>query len=214
MGPVRLGSGGSGAMALRHLMITAAMAVVVLWTGQALADDSSAPGADDGTNLVIGGGFQAPADDTSTWTNLQHFFSETTLSIGATPLAGDEPNDTDSGYNAYARIGIRGFSVGGHFSRWSESPSAQDDQRSFGFGASYNLDSWTVGIDYTRGNYDEVFLDVGNGDDADVIAFTSSYALRPGVKINGLVEYSEEVPAQDSAADGALTVGIGTLISF
>ena len=214
MGPVRLGSGGSGAMTLRHLMITAAMAVAVLWAGQTLADDLPAPVTSDGGNLVIGGGFQAPEDDVSTWTDLRNLFSETTLTIGATPLADDESDDIDPGYNAYAQIGIRGFSVGGHFSRWSESPAAQSEQRSFGFGASYNLDSWTVGIDYTRGNYDEVFLDVGSGDDADVVAFTSSYALRPGVKINGLVEYSDEVPAQDSPADGALTVGIGTLISF
>ena len=76
------------------------------------------------------------------------------------------------------------------------------------------MNSWTVGIDWSRGNYDEGFLDIGTGDSSDVIAFTSSYALRPGVKISGLLEYSEDQPAPDRASAGAFTVGIGTLINF
>jgi predicted porin len=104
--------------------------------------------------------------------------------------------------------------VGGRFARWGATAFSDADQQSYGIGASYRVNSWTVGVDWSRGNYDEVFLDVGSGEDSDVIAFTSSYALRPNVKVSGLLEYSEDQPAQDSAAPGAFTVGIGTLINF
>ncbi|MGH6927358.1 MAG: porin, partial [Dongiaceae bacterium] len=119
-----------------------------------------------------------------------------------------------AGYNAFAQIDLAGFTIGSRFARWAEPTFFGEENESFGFGASYTLESWTVGVDWSRGDYDEAFLDVNSGETSDVIAFTSSYDLRPGVRINGLLEYSEEEPAPSGAADGALTVGIGTLINF
>ena len=46
-------------MALRHGIITAALVLTVLSTGQALADDSVAP---DTGGFVVGDAGQAPAD--------------------------------------------------------------------------------------------------------------------------------------------------------
>jgi hypothetical protein len=206
-------------MALRHGIITAALILTVLSTGRAMADDSAPPVGTIG-DFVVGGAAQSSADatandDGSLWMDLRQLFSDTTVSIGATPvdnslsLADDEP-----GYNAYANVNVAGFTVGGRFARWGETAFSETDRQSFGVGASYNLRSWTVGIDWSRGNYDEGFLDVDTGDSGDVIAFTSSYALRPGVKVSGLLEYSEDQPAQDRSSAGALTVGIGTLINF
>jgi predicted porin len=192
-------------MALRHGIITAALVLTVLWTGQALADDS----------LPVGAADQAPAtDDYSLWTDLRTLFSDATVSVGATPRTDECTLTADQGYNACAHIDLDGFTVGGRFARWGATAFSDADQQSYGIGASYRLNSWTVGIDWSRGNYDEVFLDVDSGDDSDVIAFTSSYALRPNVKVSGLLEYSEDEPAQDSATPGAFTVGIGTLINF
>jgi len=207
-------------MALRHRIMTAALALAVLGTGQALADDSGAPAATDNGGLVFSGAGPAPAADAtagdggSLWMDLRSLFSDATVSIGATPTDNVRTLDADPGYNAYAQIDIAGFTVGGRFVRWGEPAFANANNESFGFGASYNLEPWTVGIDWSRGNYDEIFLDVGGADTGDVVAFTSSYALRPGVKINGLVEYSEDQPAQDRSTAGAFTVGIGTLINF
>ena len=199
---------------MRHGIITAALLLTVLSAGQALADDSVAPASDDRGGYVIGDADQAPAaGDYSFLTDLRALFSDATVSVGTEPLATDRALTADPGYNAFAHINIDGFTVGGRFARWGETAFSDADKQAVGLGASYSLKSWTVGIDWSRGNYDEVFLDAGNGS-GDVVAFTSSYALRPGVKINGLLEYSEDQPVQDHAAPGAFTVGIGTLINF
>jgi len=202
---------------LRHGIITAACALAVFLTGQALADDSGTPSA--GGFLI---GSQTPlADDTagssgSLWLDLRQLFSDATVSIGSAPRSDSQAIGGDPGYNTYANINVDGFTVGGRFARWSGVGFSESDRQSFGVGASYSLKSWTVGIDWSRGNYDEKFLDVDTDDNSDVIAFTSSYALRPGVKINGLLEYNDSQPAEQrsSAGSGAFTVGIGTLINF
>lgn len=205
-------------MALRLGVITAAFALAVLGAGQALADDSATPAAGGNNDVVFGSASLAPTDgsagdDGSLWMDLRNLFSDTTASIGTTPADNGHPFDADPGYNAYANVNIGGFTVGGRFARWGETAFSEADKQSVGVGASYSLKSWTVGIDWSRGNYDEVFLDAGSGS-GDVVAFTSSYALRPGVKINGLLEYSEDQPVQERSTAGALTVGIGTLINF
>lgn len=190
----------------------------VLAGGPAFAGDP-APG--DGTVLILGGGTQAPSADemeatgTPLWTDLHQLFSDTVFTFGAMPMNADAPADIDPGYNAYAQIGIAGFTIGSRFARWGESTAPEIENQSFGVGASYSLDAWTVGIDWSRGDYDEIFLDVGSGEAGDVIAFTSSYDLRPGVQINGLVEYSDEEPAPSGgSSESAFTIGIGTLINF
>jgi predicted porin len=194
---------------LRLGIITAALVLTVLSTAQALADDS--------VPTDTGGfvGVQAPVtDDYSLWTDLRALFSDATVSVDTAPRANEYALTADPGYTAHAHIDFDGFTVGGRFARWGATAFSDADQQSYGIGASYRLNSWTVGIDWSRGDYDEVFLDVGSGEDSDVIAFTSSYALRPNVKVSGLLEYSEDQPVQDSAAPGAFTVGIGTLINF
>lgn len=199
-------------MALRLGTITAVLALAAFAAGQALADESETPGflAADRAPVAADG-----ADsDSSLWLDLRQLFSDTTVSIGSTPVPNRQPLATDPGYNAYANVNIDGFTVSGRFARWGQTEFSDADQQSFGVGASYTLQSWTIGIDWSRGNYDELFLDVDSGDVSDVVAFTSSYALTPGVKINGLLEYSDDQPVQDRSVPGAFTVGIGTLINF
>jgi predicted porin len=205
-------------MTLRHSIGITAAVLAVLATGPAVADDPAAPSADGAPVLLIGGAAEAPAGDDyepSLWTDLRQFFSDSTFTLGALPRdEGATGAETDAGYNAFAEIDLSGLTVGSRFAQWSEPTFFGEENRSFGVGASYTQESWTVGIDWSRGDYDEAFLDVNSGETSDVIAFTSSYDLRPGVQINGLLEYSEEEPAPSGPADGALTVGIGTLINF
>jgi hypothetical protein len=194
-----------------------AVMAFVLGGARAMADDA-APATN--PDIVYGVGGPALADDedgASLWSGLRGILSETTLSVGAEPIGGGETEGADAAdaaYNARADIGLKGFTIGGRFTQWGEPAPGVEAERSYGVGASYNLDSLTVGIDWARGDYDEVFLDVGTGDSGDVIAFTSSYALRPGVRVNGLLEYSEQQPEAAGSDEGSITVGIGTLISF
>jgi hypothetical protein len=195
-------------MALRNSIGITAAILAVLTAGPALADDPVQPGADRPMLLIGGAG-----DEPSLWTDLRQFFSDSTVTFGTVPLD-DGAGDADVGYNAYARIDLSGFSLGSNFAQWSEPTFFGAEKRSFGFGAAYGQESWSVGIDWSRGDYDEAFLDIESGESSDVIAFTSSYDLRPGVEINGLLEYSEQEPSPNGSDDGALTVGIGTLIHF
>jgi predicted porin len=194
--------------------ITAAV-LAVLAAGPALADDPAAPGADTGPVLLLGGAVEPTAgDEPSLWTDLRHLLSDTTFSFGAKPIDQDAAANTETGYSTYAHIDLSGFSIGSHFAQWAEPTFSGEENQSFGLGASYSLDSWSVGVDWSRGDYNEPFLDVTSGESSDVIAFTSSYDLRPGVQLNGLLEYSDEEAAPNGTTDGALTVGIGTLINF
>lgn len=204
-----------GTTALRLSIGIAAAFVAVLAAVPALADDPAA-NPDAAPVLLIGGATEPLPDDgqePSLWTDLRQLLSDTTFTISAMPR-NEDAAAPDNGYNAYAQIDLAGFTLGSHFTQWVDPSVVGEEDQSFGFGASYRLESWTVGVDWARGDYDEAFIDVDSGNDGDVIAFTSSYDLRPGVQINGLLEYSEEQPAPTGTADGALTVGIGTLINF
>lgn len=193
---------------------------MVLASAQANAGESVQPGtiSNGGIVYVIGGAALPHADGaesgTSVWTDLRRFLSDATLTFGAAPLTGDLGAPSQDGYNAYADIELGGFRIGGHVSQWTGSVLDSETDQSFGFGASYSLESLTFGIDWSRGNHEGQFLDLGGDDAGDVIAFTSSYALRPGVRVNGLLEYSEQKPAEAGPDQGSFTVGIGTLISF
>jgi hypothetical protein len=120
------------------------------------------------------------------------------------------------GYQAFAQIGIAGFSIGGGYAmQYDETVDASDPSRhTYSVGASYALNNWTFGLDWARGDYDEVFLDVGDTNSDDTFAFTTSYALRPGIRINGLLEYSDTQASGNDSEAGALAIGIGTLIKF
>src|SRR5262244_228703 len=176
------------AMALGIRILTAAAVLAVFSAGQALADDSLSTTPPDTGGFVVGGSTaqaldEPPKDENSLWMDLRTLFSDATVSIGATPLDKVQPLDADPGYNAYAQIDIGGFTVGGRFARWGDPSFGATTRQSFGFGASYRLRSWTLGVDFSRGDYNEAFLNVDSDDTSDVIAFTSSYALRPGVNI-------------------------------
>lgn len=198
----------------------AALTVLVLASAGAMADESVQSGtiSDGGIVYVIGGAARPPADDaesgTPVWTDLRQLLSDATITFGAAPLAGDLGGSAEDGYNAYADVELEGFRIGGRFSQWTDLGDSGQTSQSFGFGASYRLESLTVGVDWSRGNFDEQFLDIGGDDAGDVIAFTSSYALSPGVRVNGLLEYSEQKPAEPGPDENAFTVGIGTLINF
>jgi hypothetical protein len=208
---------------VRHGFLIGAFALALAAAAlPALADDASSPAPAPGSGpvLVIGGPDSpaAVADENSTgggesWLlGVGRYLSQTRFTFGATP--GEPLGGPGSAANTYAEVGLGGFSLGGRFTRWQDTDPQHPDDRSYGLGASYSLDSWTLGIDWTHGNYDESFLDIGDRNDADVYAFTTSYSLRPGVRINGLLEYSDSKSGQAGADSGSLAVGIGTLINF
>jgi outer membrane protein OmpU len=162
-----------------------------------------------GINLVVGGG--------GTWS----FDRENNLA--------DERRD----YNAYAQVGFAGFTIGGAFGYRQNRGGDGSDDLVYGAGVTYNWDAWTVGLGYTHGRYEigqagTVFV-VGGGvgttvaltsditDDSNIFSLTASYALGPGIQIDGVVEYYDYQGGGDQGRDSDFTgiaVGLGTLISF
>jgi len=162
-----------------------------------------------GINLVVGGG--------GTWS----FDRENSL------------NDERRDYNAYAQVGFSGFTVGGAFGYRQNRGSDGSDDLIYGAGVTYNWDAWTVGLGYTHATYEiaqptTVTTTVGTvvtttsfGDVVDysnIFSLTASYALGPGIQIDGVVEYYDYQAATEGGFPDrdytGFAFGLGTLISF
>jgi len=160
-----------------------------------------------GVNIVVGGG--------GTWS----FDRE------------NSPNDERNDYNAYAQVGFSGFTIGGAFGYRMNRGGDGSDDLIYSAGITYNWDAWTIGLGYSHGQYEigqdgTVFL-LGPGatvaltgdvtDYSNVFALTASYALGPGIQIDGVVEYddyqADDEQGRDSDYQG-ISFGLGTLISF
>jgi len=161
-----------------------------------------------GINLIAGGG--------GTW------------SFDRENSGTDERRD----YNAYAQVGFSGFTIGGAFGYRQNRGGDGSDDMIYGAGITYNWDAWTVGLGWTHGRYEmaqpgEIATGGGAGttvtltsdivDNYDVFALTASYALGPGIQVDGVLEYDnyDGNGEQGRAADySGFTVGLGTLINF
>ena len=88
----------------------------------------------------------------------------------------------------------------------------------YGVGATYNWDAWTVGLGWTRGDYEKAVGENGVGPFNavhDDIALTAAYALAPGITVDGLLEYSRYRSNDAAGPDSSgLGVGLGTAITF
>src|SRR4030095_11772450 len=86
-----------------------------------------------------------------------------------------------------------------------------------GAGVTYNWDAWTVGLGWTRGDYELVPSPTGGDFNAvhDDIVLTASYALGPGITVDGMLE-SSRYKSNDAAGPDyqGIGLGIGTAIAF
>jgi outer membrane protein OmpU len=130
------------------------------------------------------------------------------------------PNNVDPGQdsNAYAQVSYAGFTIGAAMEYRQNFGDTSADQLVFGAGVTYNWDLWTVGLGWTRGDYEKAVGANGVGPFNavhDDIALTASYALGPGISIDGLLEYSRYVSNDAAGPDyRGIGAGIGTAITF
>jgi len=160
-----------------------------------------------GVNLVLGGG--------GTW------------SFDRENSGADERRD----YNAYAQVGFSGFTIGGAMGYRQNRGGDGSDDLIYGAGITYNWDAWTVGFGYTHADYEIAqpggVLSNGAGtttaltsditDYSNIFSLTASYALGPGIQIDGVAEYYDYQADDEGTRDSDFTgfaVGLGTLISF
>jgi predicted porin len=148
-----------------------------------------------------------------------------------------DPDDVDKPihYNAYGRVGFGlgdgTLTLGGAWEYRSNrrivttgvggavtAVSSSADNQVYGLGVTYTIDAWTVGLSATRGEYEST-CEGGDGscsDDHDIIEADASYAIGPGVAIEGMVGYEEYDPGDDrDAADyDAISAGMGLYLGF
>jgi predicted porin len=141
-------------------------------------------------------------------------------------------NDIDhaTDYQAYARVGFGlgdgTLVIGG---AWSDRQDRalvaaaplttveQGDNEVFGVGVTYAVDAWGVGLGWTHGDYD---LCQGSptphdcDDSHDTFEIDGTYALGPGVDIDGMIAYDDYDGDTDNADLTALSAGIGLNIGF
>jgi outer membrane protein OmpU len=149
----------------------------------------------------------------------------------------DDP-DKPEHYNAYARVGFGlgdgQLTIGGAWALRTDNRTvttatilgggtfvtavAEGDNEVFGVGIVYALDAWGIGIGWTHGDYEST-CEGGDGDcsdEHDIIELDATYALGPGVDVDGMVAWDEYDPGdgQDSAELDSIQAGIGLNIGF
>src|SRR5882672_4093402 len=133
----------------------------------------------------------------------------------------DNVSDARS-YNGYMQVGFSGFTLGASTELRDNFGDTSADQWVYGAGGTYNRDAWTVGLGWTHGDYEKVIGANGVGTaeggfnaDHDIISATASYALGPGIQIDGVVEYSDYHSRNAAGPDyQGVGAGLGTLITF
>jgi predicted porin len=92
------------------------------------------------------------------------------------------------------------------------------DQWVVAAGATFGWEAWTIGLGWSRGDYEGAVGVNGVGPfnaRHDIYAFTASYALGPGIILDGVVEHSDYDSDDPAGPDHqGLAAGIGTLIRF
>jgi hypothetical protein len=147
--------------------------------------------------------------------------------------------DERQDYNAYAQVGFAGFTIGGALGIRQNRGGDGSDDLVWGAGITYNWDAWTVGFGYSHGRYERAqpgstaIVTVVAGvttlttalsdaaDDSNIFSLTASYALGPGIQIDGVVEYYDYQADGDDGGVGlgnrdyeGFAFGLGTLINF
>jgi predicted porin len=210
------------------------------FAGFSFAASFTPDGTEDTRNTLAGAGTRLKTDtnqnseNLSIGANFTHDFNGVNLVVGGGGTwSFDRENsnvDERRDYNAYAQVGFAGFTFGGAVGVRENRGSDASDDLIYGAGITYNWDAWTVGLGYTHGQYEIgqsgdtlVFSGVTTALTSDVVdysnifALTASYALGPGIQIDGVLEYDdyEGNGEQARAADfSGFSVGLGTLISF
>lgn len=131
-------------------------------------------------------------------------------------------------YQTGLNLNFGGLSVGGAFEYYNDFAGTETTDNEgwvAGFGVAYNVDAWTVGIQYTHLDFENDST-VEDGDDFDVtrdrVALTGNYEMGPGINLDATLAYTwvdVSNAEEDSAADGqdnydAFEIGVGTSFAF
>ncbi len=147
-------------------------------------------------------------------------------SITASEGGKNYPSDNKSQqYQTGLNLTFGNFSVGGAFEYYKNYQLATDvngtlqggqDAWVAGGGVAYNIDAWTVGLQYSHAKY--TGLTTADRDrNINTVALTGKYDMGPGIALDGTLQYNWASGQTGDAAHGgyhSFGIGLGTAFTF
>lgn len=137
------------------------------------------------------------------------------LSLGGDP-GGIKKN---AYYQSGLNVTIGNFSIGGAGEYYHDMSHFDDGKNGNGWviggGMAYTLDAWTLGMQYSHGDFD--YVDDHTNRRINTLAATAIYALGTGISLDGTVQYTWAGGDEGDPAHGgyhAVSLGLGTAFTF
>ena len=122
-------------------------------------------------------------------------------------------------YQTALNLTFGGFSIGAAGQYYENFSSFTDGDSGNGWvvggGMAYNFDAWTVGFQYSYGDWQ--FTSASTDRRINTAALTGQYAMGPGINLDSTVQYTWANGDNGDAAHGgydAFSVGLGTSFNF
>jgi outer membrane protein OmpU len=134
----------------------------------------------------------------------------------------DTPDGRNQAYQTSGALTFGSIAVGGVF-QYFDQAGPDNDMWIAGAGGAYNAEGWSLGLQYSHGNYEGDFLGDGNGTEGSIklnrVVLTGNYNLAPGIDLDADLGYTWYADHRDAVPDSdddyqAFEIGLGSSLSF
>jgi hypothetical protein len=134
----------------------------------------------------------------------------------------DTPDGRSQAYQTSGSFTFGAIAVGGAF-QYFDQAGPDNDIWIAGGGAAYYFEPFSLGLQYSHGNYEGDFLGDGNGTEGaikrDRVVLTAIYNVAPGIDLDADLGYTRyrdhrEATSNDQDNYSAFEIGIGSSFSF
>jgi len=163
------------------------------------------------------GGTNEPGQLSNSWSVSADYsgdFSGFTLAGGGGYSKGYGETDGTGDPSIWAvglNVGFGGFTVGGSVAFTNTDDASNDEDTVFDVGVTYNIDAVTVGLGWSRGDYENP---AGGGDKLDQIQLGVGYALGPGVTLAAMVGYFNYDSGGTADSNSGYQAAVGAGLNF
>jgi hypothetical protein len=169
---------------------------------------SGMPTVEDGEQRNIVDAYATYAHDFTNWSLSWGGGGSWTLSNGGTA-----PNhNKGAAYQTAVNLTFGNFSAGAAGEYYKNSLAANQDAWVAGGGLSYNLNAWTLGLQYSYGDFQFAGTDIDRR--INMLVLTGKYAMTTGIDLDATIQYGWA--KADTGANGyqSFGIGIGTAFDF
>jgi hypothetical protein len=186
------------------------------WAPNGDHESSGVTGFHSGMPAVEDGELRNVVDAYATYA---HDFDGWSLSWGgggswALTNGGNAPShNKGAAYQSALNLTFGNLSVGAAGEYYKNSLGPDQDAWAAGGGIAYNLDAWTLGLQYSYGDFQFIGPNIDRR--INTLALTGKYTMGPGIAIDATAQYGwVGADKADTGADGYQSVGIGIGTAF